>query len=304
MTLLLSIFANNILPVFIVVGIGALLSVTLRPDVKSLTRITFYVLGPCLIFGGLTRTPLAGDEVQQIMLFALLVQLSLTGLAWLIVTLLRWERTRKRALLLSVLVVNAGNFGLSVVLFAFGPEAQARAMVYFVATAVLGNVLGTIVAAGGGSWRQTLINVARVPMVYATLAALIVNSFDQVRVPELLMRPIDLLGSAAVPAMLLILGMQLARSVGAMRANVGAISLATALRLIVSPLIGVLVARLMQVQGVTRQVCLLQSGMPSGVTSTILALEYDLEPEIVTSTVFFSTLCSALSLSVLISLIR
>jgi hypothetical protein len=118
------------------------------------------------------------------------------------------------------------------------------------------------------------------------------------------MRPIDLLGSAAVPAMLLILGMQLARSVGAMRANVGAISLATALRLIVSPLIGVLVARLMQVQGVTRQVCLLQSGMPSGVTSTILALEYDLEPEIVTSTVFFSTLCSALSLSVLISLIR
>ena len=304
MTLLLNIFVNNILPVFIVVGVGALLSVTLRPDVKSLTRITFYVLGPCLIFSGLTRTPLTGDEVQQIALFALLVQLSITALAWLIVTLLRWESARKRALLLSVLVVNAGNFGLSVVLFAFGPDAQARAMVYFVATAVLGNILGTIIAAGGSSWRQTLTNVARVPMVYATIAALIVNGLDQLQVPDLLMRPINLLGSAAVPAMLLILGMQLARSVGAMRANVGAIGLATAMRLIVAPLIGVLVAQIMQLQGVTRQVCLLQSGMPAGVTGTILALEYDLAPEIVTSTVFFSTLCSALSLSVVISLIR
>ena len=41
----------------------------------------------------------------------------------------------------------------------------------------------------------------------------------------------------------------------------------------------------------------------AGVTGTILALEYDLAPDIVTGTVFFSTLCSALSLSVLISLI-
>jgi predicted permease len=177
-------------------------------------------------------------------------------------------------------------------------------MVYFVATAVLGNILGTIVAAGGGSWKQTLTRVARVPMVYATIAALIVNNFDQIQVPELLMRPISLLGGAAVPAMLLILGMQLAHSVGALRANVGAIGLATAMRLIVAPLIGVLVAQIMQLQGVTRQVCLIQSGMPSGVTSTILALEYDLAPDIVTSTVFFSTLCSALTLSVLISLIR
>jgi predicted permease len=81
------------------------------------------------------------------------------------------------------------------------------------------------------------------------------------------------------------------------------VTLATALRLVAAPLLALGAVRVTQVQGLTRQVCLLQSGMPSGVTGTILALEYDLEPEIVTSTVFFSTLCSALTLSVLISLI-
>lgn len=302
MTLLLNIFLQNILPVFLVVGAGALLAVTVRPEVRSLSRVTFYVLAPCLIFAGLTRTPLSGSEVQQIALFALLAQLSITALAWAIVALLRWESTRRRALLLSVLVVNAGNFGLSVVLFAFGPDAQARAMVYFVTTAVLGNILGTAIAAGGGSLRQTLVRVARVPMVYATIAALIVTALSLV-VPELLMRPISLLGGAAVPAMLLILGMQLTHSVGALRENVGAMTLATALRLLVAPIFAIVIARVTQVQGITRQACMLQSGMPSGVTSTILALEYDLAPEIVTSTVFFSTLCSALTLSVLISVI-
>jgi predicted permease len=301
-TLLLHIFLQNILPVFLVVGVGALLSITVRPDVRSLSRITFYVLGPCLIFAGLTRTPLNGSEVQQIALFALLVQLSIVAVAWAIVILLRWEGRRRRALLLSVLVVNAGNLGLSVVLFAFGPDAQARAMVYFVTTAVLGNVLGTAIAAGGGSWQQTLVRMTRVPMVYASLAALIVSGFN-LAIPELVMRPISLLGDAAVPAMLLILGMQLAHSLGALRANWGPMALATVLRLVVAPIIAIGIARMTQVQGITRQTCMVQSGMPSGVTSTILALEYDLAPDIVTGTVFFSTLCSALSLSVLISLI-
>jgi predicted permease len=301
-TLLLHIFVQNILPVFLVVGVGALLSVTVRPDVRSLSRITFYVLGPCLIFTGLTRTPLSGAEVQRIALFALLAQLSITILAWALVALLRWDRRRRRALLLSVLVVNAGTFGLSVVLFAFGPDAQARAMVYFVTTAVLGNVLGTAIAAGGGSWRETLGRMTRVPMVYASLAALVVSGFG-LAIPELVMRPISLLGGAAVPAMLLILGMQLAHSFGALRANWGPLALATVLRLVVAPLFAVVIAGVTQVQGLTRQACMLQSGMPAGVTGTILALEYDLEPDIVTGTVFFSTLCSALTLSVLISLI-
>jgi predicted permease len=301
-TLLPQIFVQNILPVFLVVGVGALLSVTVRPDVRSLSRITFYVLGPCLIFSGLTRTPLSGSEVQQIALFALLAQLSITALAWVIVALLRWDGRRRRALLLSVLVVNAGNFGLSVVLFAFGPDAQARAMVYFVTTAVLGNVLGTAIAAGGGSWRETLVRMTRVPMVYASLAALIVSGF-KLAIPELVMRPISLLGGAAVPAMLLILGMQLAHSMGGLHANWGPMALATVLRLAVAPLFAIGFVRMTQVQGLTQQACMLQSGMPSGVTGTILALEYDLAPDIVTGTVFFSTLCSALTLSVLISLI-
>jgi predicted permease len=302
-TLLLSIFANNILPAFLVVGVGALLSVTVRPDVKAISRTTFYAITPCLIFSGLVRTQLTGSEVQQVALFAALATLSTAALAWLVGFLLRWDSRRIRALILPVMSVNAGNMGLSVVLLAFGEQAQARALIYFVASAVIGNSLGVAIAAGGGSWRQVLGNVARVPMIYATAAALLLNAFPQVHVPELLMQPIELLGRAAVPLMLLVLGLQLGRSAGTVRSHAASISLATVLRLLVAPVFAFVIARITRVQGVTWQASILEASMPAGVTSTIVALEYDLEPEAVTGTVFISTLCSAFTLSVLISIL-
>ena len=304
MSILLSIFVNNLLPVFLVIGTGVLLGVTLRPDVRSISRMALYTLTPCLAFSGLTGAGLTGSETQQIAVFAALSMLSTALLAWLIATLLGWESKRRRALTLSVLVINSGNYGLSVVLFAFGQDAQARAMVYFVISAMLANTFGVAVAAGGGSWRKMLSNVARMPMLYATVGALIVNAFDQIRVPELLMRPITLLANAAVPVMLLILGLQLARSAGKLREHIPAITLASILRLAVAPLIAFLVARLTRVEGVAFDACVLEASMPSGVTSAVLSLEYDLEPEMIAGTVFFSTLCSAFTLSIVISVIR
>ena len=65
MSILLSIFFNNLLPVFIVIGAGILLGITLQPDVKAISRTTFYALTPCLIFSGLTSTPLTGAEAMN-----------------------------------------------------------------------------------------------------------------------------------------------------------------------------------------------------------------------------------------------
>lgn len=303
MTVLLNIFINNLLPVFLVMGAGILLGVTVRPNVRAVSRTTFYALAPCLIFSGLVNTPLTGDEAKQVVLFALLSTLAAAAVGWFVATLLGWRGNHRRALLLPVLVINTGNFGLSVVLFAFGEDAQARAMLYFVTTAVMASSLGVALAAGGGTLRKVLANLVRIPLLYAAVAALVVSAVPGLVVPELVMRPIELLGRAAVPMMLLILGLQLARSFDSLRHSIGSILFASALRLIVAPALALPVAWLTGVEGLTFQACMLESGMPAGVTSTVLSLEYDLAPELVTGTVFFSTLCSALTLSVLISVI-
>jgi hypothetical protein len=47
---LLSVFVENILPIFIVAGIGFLIVRYLGADVRTLSRVTLYVLTPCLLF--------------------------------------------------------------------------------------------------------------------------------------------------------------------------------------------------------------------------------------------------------------
>ena len=304
MSILFNIFVNNLLPIFIVIGAGALLGVTLSPNVKAISRTTFYTLTPCLIFSGLVGTPLAGTEAQQVAAFAAMATLATAAVGWVVASMLGWRDKRRRALLLPVLVVNTGNFGLSVVLFAFGPDAQARAMIYFVTTAVMASSIGVAVAAGGGTWRKVLSNLVRIPLLYAAIAALIVSAFEQIRVPALLMRPIQLMGNAATPMMLLILGLQLVRSASSLKSRIGSIALASALRLVIAPVVAIPIAWVTGVSGQTFQTCMLEASMPSGVTSTVLSLEYDLEPEVVTGTVFFSTLCSAVTLAIVISVIR
>ncbi len=305
MNIIANIFINNLVPVFLIIGGGVLLGLWARPHIRSVSRTTFYALTPCAIFSSLVTAPLTGSETGQVALFATLATLATTALAWPVGMLLGWRGPRLRAFLLSVLVINSGNFGISVCLLAFGVEGQARAMVYFVTTASIASSLGVILAAGSGSWRKALDSLVRIPMLYALVAALLVMTWPHIlAVPEVIMRPITLLGNAAVPMMLLILGMQLAQSIDALRNHTGPILLVSAFRLLIAPLVALPIAWLLQLQGVTFQTGMVEASTPTGVTAAILALEYDLEPEIVTGSIFVSTLLSAVTLSILIALIR
>jgi predicted permease len=56
--------------------------------------------------------------------------------------------------------------------------------------------------------------------------------------------------------------------------------------------------------GPARQAAVLQASMPTAVVTTILALEFDVAPTFVTSTVFVTTVLSPLTLTVLIAYLR
>jgi predicted permease len=61
---------------------------------------------------------------------------------------------------------------------------------------------------------------------------------------------------------------------------------------------------LLGVSGTARQSAVILSSMPVAVVTTILALEFELAPEFVTSAVFVSTLASPLTLIPLIAYLR
>ena len=113
------------------------------------------------------------------------------------------------------------------------------------------------------------------------------------------MRPVTLLSDAALPVMILVLGMQLEQAVWPERP--GMVLLAVAISLLAAPFVALSLASLLGITGAARQAAVILSSMPVAVVTTILALEFELAPEFVTSAVFVSTIASPLTLTPLIA---
>jgi hypothetical protein len=301
-TLLLSIFTNDVLPIFIVAAVGFVLARVLHADVRTLSRVTFNVLSPCLVFHLLVTTPLSAGDFARMTGLAWVAVVGVGLIARVVVQPFRLDRAMTSAFLLVVMFSNSGNYGLPVTLFAFGKEGLAHATVYFVANAVATYTLGVFLAsAGRRSVGQALANVLRVPAVWGVVAAGLALLLG-VRLPPVVMRPIELLSGAALPVMILVLGMQFER--GTRPERPGLVALAVTLSLVVTPLIAMGAAWVLGLTGVARQAALVQAGMPSAVLTTILALEFDVAPSFVTACVLLSTLVSPITVTLLIAWVK
>ena len=225
--------------------------------------------------------------------------LTVAAITWVLGRLIRLERKMLVAVLLCTLTINAGNYGLSLNLFAFGEEALAHASLFFVTTAVVTYTAGVAVAsAGRASLADSLKGLLKIPVVYVVPLALIFMVLNW-ELPLPLSRSVTLLGGAAIPGMLLVLGLQLQNNHHRIR-DVRALLLATGMRLLGGLGVGLLLAPLFGLQGMAYNAGVLESSMPTAVLSTILATEYDAEPAFVTTAVFATTLLSPLTLTPLL----
>jgi len=113
------------------------------------------------------------------------------------------------------------------------------------------------------------------------------------------MRPIGLLSDAALPTMVLVLGMQLERAKMPERPSV--VGVAVVLSLMVAPVVALGLTSILGLSGPARQAGVILASMPVAVVTTILALEFEIAPSFVTGAVFVSTLLSPLTLTPLIA---
>ena len=300
--LLFSIFLSDLLPVFLIAFVGVLLARFARAQIDTVSRVTFHALAPALVFTMLVTSTLGGVAFGRMALFYAMVAASAGLIARVAAIPLGLDRRALSAFMLVVVCSNSGNLGLPVTSLAFGREALTFATVYFVSSAMFSYTGGILIAASGRlSIARAFARVLRVPAVYGAAAAIVAKSFGLV-VPDLAMRPITLLSDAALPMMILVLGMQLERTTWPKRP--GVVAVAVALSLVVTPLLAFGAARLLNLSGPALQAGILQASMPTAVITTILALEFDTSPDFVASVVCTATLLSPLTLTAIIAMLQ
>ncbi len=299
---MLRLFSDNLLPVFLTAGAGWALAATLRTETRAVAQVALYVLAPCLVLEVILQSQVGPADLLRMMGFAASCLLAPALVAFAVARALRWPRTLTSGVILTVMLTNAGNYGLSVNLLAFGERGLAQASLFFMTSAIVSYTAGVFVASlGRSSLRASLAGLLRIPTVWAVVVAFAMLGAG-LRLPGPVASGVHLLAGACVPVFLLVLGMQLrgARLRGPWRPML----FATAMRLGGGALAGVLLAPVFGLAGVARQAGILQSAMPSAVIGTILATEYDVEPAFVTSVVLFTTLLSPFTLTPLLAWLR
>ena len=308
MTGLLPVFVNVLLPVCIIVLLGYAGRRRFALDPRPVTRLALYILSPCLVFSSLVESEVSAANSIQMAVFAAGTMLLTGGVGLAVALLGGFDRSSRSAQILVSMFPNAGNLGLAIVGLALGEPGVERAVVFFVTSAVLTNSLGVYIAASSrGSRRRALSQVFSMPQIYAAAAALIVRGIGfpvpGTGVAASIFTAIELVADATIPVFLLILGMQLTE-VGISAKTVGPrVALATVTRLLAAAPIAYGLGKLMRLDDLSTRVGIIEASMPAAVYCVILAYEFDSQPQFVTTVVVVSTLASALSLTVLLSLI-
>ena len=299
---MLRVFLEVVLPVALVALIGGAVGRWRGVSVAPVSALVFYLFSPALVFYSMATTRVSASVSLRILGVMIGTYLAM----WIVST--AWSVARghdasfRAAFALGATTPNVGNMGLPVAQLAFGDAGLQVAVVNFVAGATLTNTAGIVVASmAGGSRGEALRAPLRAPYIYAAIAGLVVNVLG-VPLPPTIEEPAKTLSVAAVPCMLVVLGLQLQAAGG--RDHIGETVVVNLMRLLIAPLAAWGVATALGLEGVTRSTLVVLAAMPTAVIATILATEYGARPSFVTRVVVTSTLASMATLTVLITVVR
>jgi len=299
---LVSIFFNVLAPVFSLVLIGYLAGPRLGIEARSGSKLAYYILTPPFIFAIFKDAEINAMLAVRMSVYILLVSVGIVLVAFVVARyLLRVSPQMTAAFVLLAAFGNVGNFGLPIIQFKLGEEAMLAASVYFLILFTFGFIVGVMaVTWHRGSGRGAVFSAFTSPGILALIPAFAVNAFD-LPVPLFIDRAVGLLAAALIPIMLLTLGIQLA-AMGRPKLTRD-VMIAGGLRLVVGPALAIALAGLFGLTGIARGAGILQASMPAAVFTSLIAMEYDLLPDFVTTSVLFSTIASAFTLTAVLAFI-
>jgi len=275
---------NIILPTLTVIFIGYLLGKITKMDMSAIVNIVFYVGLPALTFVSMLDKKIVLLDAAKIWAAALMIMFGCGIVAWIVFKITRQKHS---GLYIPISIMNTVNIPFPLIYLVYGSEGLFAATLFYIPNILLLFSLGVYIASGK-HWKESIMEVSKVPTIYAAVAGLIVNLLN-VAVPELVVKPLSFIGMMVIPLVLLVLGYNLS---AIKITSVLTTLLASFLRLGVGLLFGFLTVNLFNLTGVLRSVIILDSAMPAAVNSSIIATKYKNEANEVSSVVFVTTIAS------------
>jgi predicted permease len=213
-----------------------------------LSRLAFYVASPALLLVVMSRTPIGA--ILSANLVASAVSVVVTAGVYLAIARIRWRPELGEAVIgsLCAAYVNAGNLGIPIALYVLG-DISLMAPTLLLQLLVITPISLAFLDADRSGQRPSLLagfrSVTRNPITIAALAGVLLSLVVPHVDPDLLaglIRPVEIVGNMAVPAMLIAFGISLRRGpkpgAGGSRAQVATL---VGLKLVFQPVVAITV---------------------------------------------------------------
>jgi predicted permease len=305
MTTFTHILLNNIIPLSIMIAIGAALQRKFKLDIRTLAKLNFFLFSPAVVFTMLYESTFTANVAFQVLLFFVIFYLMLVAVVELFIRVRRLKGNMPAAMRNSVIFYNSGNFAipLNQLVFASNPFTLSVQLIIMVIQSVLPNTLGIYsINAQRMKGREALMMVLKFPPIYVAPFALLVRTLD-ISIPEPIYAPLEYIAQAFVATALVTLGAQLGNMQWSL-SKINIVFFSNTLRLLVSPALAFLVVWMLGYDGLLAQALILSSAVPTSLSSVLLAVEFDNEPDYASQAVFSSTLFSIITVTFVIAIVQ
>ena len=302
------------------VGLGSALQKVKPLDINTLSKVTVWLLVPAFLFVRVYESDLTWQQIGGVSLALLGPMIVVALILYAILKKLAVPMAAMSAIIMSAVVVNAGNFGIPVAQLTYStppgdtglpllsfPGMMPKDGIAVQALCVLISNLtlwcfGFIAMsiAKGDSIARGILGYFKLPMIYATVLAFVLRDTGTT-LPKVISFPLHLLTDATVPIMLITLGAQLARS--ARWPSWKMVLPVAAIKLLVMPLITFPLALALGMWPWPGAQLVISAAGPAAVNVLFITLELEGDSELAADCVFWSTVLCAATVTVAIAVV-
>ena len=279
-------------PVFFVIGVGYYLGKKDRKfDTTFITNFAGNIGTPAMIFYTITTTGVTLDIFIEYFIYAVII---IFGFAVVGVVFLLFLKKDVITELPPLILPNTGNMGVPICLFAYGTEGLGVASAIASVIILFHFTIGVLLAKKSFSLDILIKNVP----IYAIILSVIFLYFEW-EVPGYIENTTFLLTYTTIFLVLMSLGIALTRLKVVSWSHA---SILGGVRVIIGPIIGYALIRILNLDGFAAGVLLIQSAMPSAVLTYLVGSMYSKKRAVdnVASVIVTSTLMSFISAPIIV----
>jgi predicted permease len=271
----------------------------------SFSNLIIYITIPCLIFTAIS----SGVKWERLMdgiwapMLSIVITSIICGVASIYCRVKKVPAERIGTFITLCMLPNSGFIGFPIVFSILGKEGLAFAVLYDLGTNL---VIWTVAVAllGGGSFNKPTLKNLINPVIVAILCGLIINRFA-ITFPEILTKPLELVGNVTVPLAMIIIGFTLAGLSFHMRMIDHQLIAVCLIKLIMYPLVAFGVIHFLHLSPVVGLTIIIQATMPCMASTTALTQKFGGDPQFSTTAILVSSvLCIGTSPLMILLLAR